>query len=153
MRKFTQEDILLTISFGKYKTLKLNTMKKFKPRKIILISALTLVTFICSSCSPYIWIAILEGMLGATTTPSYSNGSSYYSTPSSYSSYSSSSSSSSQNKCSRCNGTGYCQRCGGTGRVYDYGSASVISHEKYEQRCGVCNGTGKCGVCDGKGYV
>ena len=55
-------------------------------------------------------------------------------------------------KCSRCNATGNCKTCGGTGKVYDYGTLTIITHGKYERRCGVCNGSGKCGVCDGKGH-
>ena len=56
-------------------------------------------------------------------------------------------------KCSRCNGSGNCQTCDGSGKVYDWGSASVISKEKYTHKCGVCNGRGRCGVCDGKGHI
>lgn len=124
-------------------------------RKTLIISVLVATSLLATSCSPYIWMAIaagfLEGAAGQSynTSYPYSAGASYYSTPST----SSSSSSSSPSKCSRCNGTGACKTCGGTGRVYDYGSASIISKEKYDQRCGVCNGSGKCGVCDGKGYI
>lgn len=123
-------------------------------RKTLVLSLLVAVSLLATSCSPYIWMAIAAGLLEGSsgqpynTSYPYSAGASYYSTPSS-----SSSSSSSPRKCSRCNGTGACKSCGGVGRVYDYGSATVISKDKYEHRCGVCNGTGKCGVCDGKGYI
>lgn len=104
-----------------------------------------------TSCDPAVLAGIAQGMAGLGTgyggyTQSYNTG--YSGTaPSSYSS-----SSSSHTKCSRCGGTGACKTCGGSGQVYDYGSASVISKEKYTHRCGVCNGSGKCGVCNGKGY-
>lgn len=123
-------------------------------RKTLVLSLLVAASMLATSCSPYIWMAIaaglLEGASGQTynTSYPYSSGASYYSTPST-----STSSSSSPRKCSRCNGTGNCKSCGGVGRVYDYGSATVISKDKYEHRCGVCNGTGKCGVCDGKGFI
>ncbi len=61
---------------------------------------------------------------------------------------SSTSSTSSAKTCSWCRGTGNCRTCNGTGRKYDYGTASLVTHEKYEQRCGVCRGTGRCGVCN-----
>jgi hypothetical protein len=122
-------------------------------RKSLMISVVAVTGFICSSCSPYIWMAIAAGMLegasGSTyNTPYPSYGGTYYSAPSSTSSYSSTPST-----CPRCNGTGKCKSCGGAGRKYDYGTLSIISDSKYEQRCGVCNGTGKCGVCDGKGHI
>lgn len=89
------------------------------------------------------------GNYGATT--GYGSGSSNYSKVSSYSS--TTVSTSSKRTCSRCRGTSHCQTCGGTGKKYDYGSMSLVTHEKYVQRCGVCNGTGRCGVCDGKGSI
>ena len=123
-------------------------------RKSLMISVVALTGFICSSCSPYIWMAIAAGMLegasGSTyNTPYPSYGGTYYPVPAS----SPSTYSTSPTKCSRCNGTGNCKSCGGTGRKYDYGPLSVISDSKYEHRCGVCNGTGKCGVCEGKGFL
>ena len=130
-------------------------IKKSISRKILIISVLVATSIISSSCSPYIWMAILGGLLEGTsnqtynTSSPYSSGTPYYSTTPSTSS---SSTSTSKSICSRCNGTGKCKSCGGAGRVYDYGSMTVITKDKYEHRCGVCNGSGKCGVCDGKGF-
>lgn len=100
-------------------------------------------------------MAFAAGLMGTSSSQTsgtynpYASGTPFYSTP--YDD-SSSSVSSTPRKCSRCNGTGLCQKCGGTGRIYDWGTMSIVSEEKYEQRCGLCNGSGKCGVCDGKGF-
>lgn len=103
---------------------------------------------------------VLQGM---ASYPAYSYGTAYgyssgYSSNSGYSTTSSTSSASStytssHKTCSRCKGTTNCQTCGGSGKKYDYGTKSLVTHEKYVQRCGVCNGTGRCGVCDGKGSI
>ena len=134
-------------------------MKKLKSKsnlkRVLIISALAINCLIMTSCSPYIWMAVLAGLMGVDTTQTYNNsypsstGSTYYSGSSS----GSTSSYSSSRKCSRCSGTGSCNTCKGAGRVNQFGTMSIVSKEKYEQRCGVCNGSGKCGVCDGKGTV
>lgn len=132
-----------------------------KLKRLIKTFILGLICTSFTSCDPAVWEGIAMGVLGAAAgmggyTPVYGGGyggtSSYTTTSTSSYSSSSSSSSSSRKTCTRCNGTGNCKTCGGTGRVYDYGSMSIVSHEKYDQRCGVCNGRKTCGVCDGKGY-
>lgn len=110
-----------------------------------------LISFTLMSCEPAIWQGLAAGMAGMQNGRYYSGYTP--TTTSSYTPSSSSSSTTSKKTCPRCNGTGNCKTCGGSGQVYDYGSASVISKEKYVHRCGVCNGRGKCGVCDGKGVL
>jgi len=127
-------------------------------KKILLMLLVNGLVF--SSCSPQLWEGVAMGLMEMQSYGGYNTytSSPYTTTSNSSSSYNSSystttSSSSSPRKCSRCNGTGNCKTCDGVGKVYDWGSASIVSKEKYVHKCGVCNGSGKCGVCDGKGYI
>ena len=135
-------------------------MKKFSfiSKKVFSVIAVVTMCFGLSSCD-----VLLDVAAGMASYPTYSYGmasgytsgysSTYASTTSSSSPSSSSSYTSSHKTCSRCKGTANCQTCGGTGKKYDYGTQSLVTHEKYVQRCGVCRGTGRCGVCDGKGSI
>lgn len=118
-------------------------------RKRICCVAVAALTLSLTSCDVMTGIAqgLAAPMYGGYTAPAS------YASTSSGSTYSSSSSTSTKKSCPSCGGTGLCKTCKGTGKKYDYGSASIISKEKYVQRCGACRGNGKCGVCDGKGYV
>lgn len=125
---------------------------KMCSRYLVILSA-SLCICTLTSCDPAVWAGLAAGMAGySTPTRYYGSTSTVSSSYNSSSTSSSSSSSSSRRTCSRCGGTGNCKTCGGSGQVYGYGSASVISKEKYLHKCGVCNGRGRCGVCDGKGY-
>lgn len=123
-------------------------------RKSYNIVAVVVLCMGLSSCE--VLMEVAQGMASYPTNnygmnTGYSSG--YSSAFASSSSSSASSYSSSHKTCSRCRGTANCQTCGGTGKKYDYGTKSLVTHEKYIQRCGVCNGTGRCGVCDGKGSI
>lgn len=126
-------------------------------RKSYSIVAVAVICLGMSSCE--VMMGIAEGMAnyptyGVASYPTYSTTGSYTTGyNSAYTSASSSSYTASHRTCSRCGGSKKCQTCSGTGKKYDYGTSSLITHEKYVQRCGVCNGTGRCGVCDGKGSI
>ena len=130
-------------------------MKNKLTRSVILFF-IFITNILFSSCSPEFWMGLAQGLMGI---PSYGMYNTSY--PTSYESLSypsyntsySSSESSSPRKCHYCNETGDCKNCKGTGKVYDWGTMSIASKEKYEHRCGVCNGSGKCGVCDGDGLL
>lgn len=109
------------------------TLTKKCISSVLLMVAIAIIAGISlTSCSASMWEGVAMGLSGM---PGYSSGSygSYGNTNYSSSSYatSSTSSSSSGTTCRGCNGTGNCKRCGGVGKVYDYGSASVVTKSKY----------------------
>ncbi len=123
-----------------------------------LMMAIALVTL--TSCDANFWEGMANVLNDVNTASqqqnmynSYLYNAASYQPVSRSSSHVSSSTSSSHRTCSRCRGTASCQTCGGSGKKYDYGTKSLVTHEKYVQRCGVCRGTGRCGVCDGKGSI
>ena len=137
-----------------------NRAMKNKSSKKNILFFIFITNFLISSCSPEIWMGVAQGLMGIasygmynTSSPTSYGSSSYSSYSSSYSNSYSSSESSSPRKCHYCNETGNCKNCKGTGQVYDWGTMSISTKEKYQHRCGVCNGSGKCGVCDGDGLI
>ena len=106
--------------------------KKFKHSVLPMITVSIIAGTSLTSCSASLWEGVAMGLAGMPTYSYGSYGSYGYtsSTSTSYVASSTSSSSSSKTTCTRCNGSGNCKTCGGSGKVYDYGSASVISKSK-----------------------